>query len=438
MANPTLAILGRPNVGKSTLFNRFVGKRVSIVSPIEGVTRDRIHGEMDWCGHKMNVIDTGGYLPNSDDVIEKAVRFQAEIATQEADILLLMVDARSEITSSDRVLAEYMLKSEKPFILVANKVDDVLHEMDSYLFYELGLGEPFVVSAVSGRNVGDLLDKIVEMLPASITNTDDEKEDEIKLAIVGMPNVGKSSLMNSILQEEKSIVTDIAGTTRDSIDSYFKYYGKTFRIIDTAGLRRKAKIGDTIEFYSTVRTNRVIIECDVAIVMLDASKGFGNQDRDIARLVIDKGKGLVLVVNKWDTIEKDTHTVKKYKDAIEHLFKSMEHYPLLFISVKNNLRTWKVMEVALKVSEEYSRKVSTSQVNEFIANATAKYPPPAVGGKHLKIKYGTQVHHSPPVFAFFTNYPEVFPVSYRRYLENQLRESFGFYGSPIKISFRKK
>ncbi|NOZ07318.1 MAG: ribosome biogenesis GTPase Der [FCB group bacterium] len=437
MADPTIAILGRPNVGKSTLFNRLIGQQQSIVSPVEGVTRDRINGVLEWAGRRYNVIDTGGYLPDSEDVIEKAVRLQAEIATEEADLLLLMVDGKSELTSSDRVLAELLLRSEKPFFLVINKIEDQAHDDLVYQFYELGLGDPMSISAISGRNVGDLLERIAHALK-DYQPAKPKTDNVISLALVGMPNVGKSSFMNALLKEEKAIVTDIAGTTRDSIDSYLNYFGRTFRIIDTAGLRRKAKIGDSIEFYSTVRTNRVIDDCDIAVVMLDAAKGFGNQDRDIARFVIDKGKGLILVVNKWDTVKKDNSTVKDYTQNLQYFFKSIEHYPLVYTSVTNNQRVWKVMEEALKVYDEYTRKLSTSAINTFLSQATAKYPPPAVKAKNLKIKYGTQVHHSPPIFAFFSNFPELFPTSYRRYLENQLRSTFGFRGTPIKISFRKK
>jgi len=437
LANPTIAILGRPNVGKSTLFNRLIGKRHSIVSPVEGVTRDRVYGQMEWTGKNYNVIDTGGYLPETEDVIDKAVRIQSEIASDEADFLILLVDGNEDITTSDRYLVELILKSGKPFILVINKIDDSVHEISTLQFYELGLGEPVHISAISGRNVGDFLDRIIKKIPEK-QSSPIEKEKELNLAIIGMPNVGKSSLMNALLKEEKSIVTEIAGTTRDSVDSYIQYYGNTYRVIDTAGLRRKAKVGDSIEFYSAVRTNRVIDECQVALVLLDAKKGFDRQDKDIVRHVIDSGRGMVLVVNKWDLIEKDSSTMKEYTEDIQLFFKSMEHYPIRYISVKENRRVWNVMETASQVFEEYSRKISTSKLNNFITEAVRRYPPPAVKGKFLKLKYATQVHHSPPIFAFFTNFPELFPISYKRYLENQLRKKFGFNGIPIKISFRKK
>ena len=327
MADYTIAILGRPNVGKSTLFNRLVGKTHAIVSPVEGVTRDRIYGTFDWLHREFGVIDTGGYIPNTEDEINKHVRLQADIAAEEADFLILLVDGRSELTSSEKTLAELIIATEKPYILVANKVDDIVHEQDIFSLYELGMGDPMPVSAQSGRSLGDLLDVINARLPERSTKK--KIGDEIiNLAIIGMPNVGKSSLMNNLIKEEKSIVTNIAGTTRDSVDSYIKHFNRDIRMIDTAGLRRKAKVSDSIEFYSSVRTNRVLEECDVALVLIDATKGFGNQDRDIARAVMDAGKGLVLVVNKWDAIEKDTDTMKDFIDEIEYRFMAMQHYPI--------------------------------------------------------------------------------------------------------------
>jgi GTP-binding protein len=414
-----------------------VGKTHAIVSPVEGVTRDRIYGTFDWLHREFDVIDTGGYIPHTEDEINKHVRLQADIAAEEADFLILLVDGRSELTSSEKTLAELIIAMEKPFILVANKIDDIVHEKDIFSLYELGMGDPMPVSAQSGRSLGDLLDVIHTRLPERATKKK-ISEGIINLAIIGMPNVGKSSLMNNLLKEEKSIVTDIAGTTRDSVDSYIKHFNNDIRMIDTAGLRRKAKVSDSIEFYSSVRTNRVLEECDVALVLIDATKGFGNQDRDIARAVMDSGKGLVLVVNKWDAIEKNTDTMKDFMDEIEYRFMAMQHYPILFISVKNNRRVTTVLDEAVRIFDARRKKLQTSNLNDFMVKAMGKYPPPGVKGKHLKIKYVTQVHHSPPILAFYTNHPDLFPIAYKRYLENQLRKTFDLKGVPIRISFRHK
>lgn len=436
MPNPTIAILGKPNVGKSTLFNRLVGSGHSIVSAEEGVTRDRIYGRFDWCGREFNLIDTGGYIPSSEDIIENQVRLQAEIAVNEADMVILLVDGRSPITTSDQYLAEQIQKSEKPYILAVNKIDELKMEESALSFYELGLGEFYTLSAQNNRSVGDLLDGVMAKLPEKDFKDEHEK-DAVNLAIVGMPNVGKSSLMNSLLQEEKSIVTPIAGTTRDSIDSFLRYNKQDFRLIDTAGLRKKSKIIGDIEFYSTVRTFRVIQDCDLAAVLIDADKGFDNQDKDIIRHVIDSGKGLVIVVNKWDLLEKDTHTQKEYRLDIIGEYPLLAYYPILFISVSHNLRTREVLKISLEVYKERQRKLKTSDVNDFINKAMAYHSPPILKGKNITIKYGTQVHHSPPIFAFFSNHPNDIPLQYKRYLENRLRDNFGFNGVPIKISFRE-
>jgi len=436
MANPTIAILGKPNVGKSTLFNRLIGSGHSIVSPEEGVTRDRVYGRFDWQGRDFNLIDTGGYIPDSEDVIESHVRFQAEIAAQEADLVILLVDGRSRITSSDQYLARQIQKSEKPYVLAVNKIDELKMEDSTMDFYELGLGDFFMLSAQNNRSVGDLLDGVIEKLPEKIFKEDNVK-DCVNLAIVGMPNVGKSSLMNELLQEEKSIVTPIAGTTRDSIDSFLRYNKKNIRIIDTAGLRKKSKITGDIEFYSTVRTFRVINDCDVSAVLIDADKGFNNQDKDIIRYVIDSGKGLIIIVNKWDLLEKNTDTSREYRQDIIDQYPVLAYYPILFISVAHNLRVREVLKTTLKVFNERQRKLKTPELNEFIKKAMGYHSPPVVKGKNITIKYGAQVHHSPPIFALFSNHPQSIPIQYKRYLENSLRDNFGFEGVPIKISFRE-
>ncbi len=437
MANRTIAILGRPNVGKSTLFNRLIGSTHSIVSPVEGVTRDRVYGKFEWSGRNYNLIDTGGYLPDTVDKINSNVRLQADIAAEEADFLLFLVDGRSELTSSERTLASIITKLNKPYLLVANKIDDKSHESDVFVYCELGMNNPYAISAQSGRGVGDLLDKVNDIMPDD-KNDINEDPNQINLAIVGMPNVGKSSMMNALLKEEKSIVTDIAGTTRDSVDSYVKYFNRTIRIIDTAGLRRKSKITDSIEYYSLVRTNRVIEESDIAAVMIDAEKGFGNQDKDIVRYVIDSGKGLIIVVNKWDLIDKDTDTMKEFIEEMIYKYPGISHYPILFTSVLENQRLFNLLELSIELDGKRKNKIGTNELNLFLEKTYRKYPPPAVKGKNLKIKYGTQVHHSPPIFAFYTNHPELYPVSYKRYLENQLREHFDLKGVSFIISFRKK
>jgi len=435
MSNPTIAILGKPNVGKSTFFNRLVGKRQSIVSHEEGVTRDRIYGCFDWQGREFNLIDTGGYILDSKDIIEKQVQLQAQIAFKEADLVILLIDGRSSITSSDQYLAKQVQKSGKPYVLAINKIDELGMEDSAMQYYELGLGDYYTISAQNNRSVGDLLDAILEQCSESYFIEANNKYD-ISLAIVGMPNVGKSSLMNRLLREEKSIVTPIAGTTRDSVDSYLKYYNNIIRIIDTAGLRRRSKITKDIEFYSIVRTNQIIQDCDVAAVLIDTDKGFTNQDRDIIRQIVDAGKGLIIIVNKWDLLEKDTDSIKNYQQDILDTYPALIHYPILFISVSHNLRVRRVLKETLRVFKERQRKVKTAAVNKFIQKATLSYPPPAVKGRNISIKYGTQVHHSPPLFAFFTNHPKLIPVNYIRYMENNLREYFGFSGVPIKISFR--
>ena len=437
MDNPTIAILGRPNVGKSTLFNRLVGSRKSIVSPIEGVTRDRIYSTFDWIGNDFNLIDTGGFLPREKDVMNRHIQEQARVAIQDSDLIIFIVDGQSEITSSDRILADMIKRAQKKSILVINKIDTVSLDHRVNDFFELGLGNPIPISASHGRNIGEMLDIVVENLPKKekILKT---KDCDINLALVGMPNVGKSSLMNALLKEEKSIVTNIPGTTRDSIDSYINYYGKTIRIIDTAGLRKRTKIKDDIEFYSGVRTNKVISECDVAILMIDADKGFDKQDKDIINNIIKLGKGLIIAVNKWDLIDKDTSTMNELIKDIHYSYHATQFFPILFISVKNNLRLQSILDNTLKVYKRLTSKINTPLLNEIIQRIVSETPPPAVKGKYLKIKYAAQPRHSPPIFAIFMNHPNLVPISYKRYIENRLRKEIDLSGVPIKISFRKK
>ena len=437
MAKKTLAILGRPNVGKSTLFNRLVGSRKSIVSPVEGVTRDRVYSVFDWVGYDFDIIDTGGFLPKEKDIMNRHIQEQARIAINEADLIIFLVDGRSEITSSDRILSDMVIRSQKASILVVNKIDSLDQSDQINEFFQLGLGDPIPISAMHGRNIGDMLDIVVEKLPDNNIHSDKEKSD-VDLALIGMPNVGKSSLMNALLNEDKSIVTDIAGTTRDSIDSYINYFGKTIRIIDTAGLRKRTKVTDEIEFYSAVRTNKVIADCNVAAIMIDANKGFDKQDKDIIRAIIKLGKGLIIVINKWDLIEKDDLTMKRMTEDINYEFSATKHYPILFISVKNNLRLQNILDSTIKVHERLTSKVATPLLNEILQKIINNNPPPAVKGKHIKVKYAAQTRHSPPIFALFMNYPDLVPISYKRYIENQLRKELDLEGVPVKISFRKK
>ena len=436
MKKPTISILGRPNVGKSTLFNRLVGKRKSIVSPIEGVTRDRIYGAFSWLEKEYNLIDTGGYIFNSEKIIDKQVNKQAEIATNSYDLIIFIVDGKSEITTNDRNLSKIIKKSGVPCILIVNKIDEQSNDDVIHNFYELGFDNIITLSAQSGRQVGILLDKIDEI---NFNINFDYKEDQncISLAIVGMPNVGKSSLMNSLLKENKSIVTNIAGTTRDSIDSYIKYFGNTIRVIDTAGLRKKSKMDDEIEFYSSLRATQAIDECNVAAVLIDANKGFSSQDKNIINYVINQGKGLFVALNKWDLIKKDTMTMKTMMDDIIYDYPILQYYPILFISVKNNFRLGKVLENSLDIYKRRINKYSTKVLNDFLKSVLSIKRHPSVNGKEVKLKYITQVHTAPPVFAVFTNHPELITESYRRFILNQLRSKFDFNGVTVKISFRQ-
>ena len=437
MQEPTITILGRPNVGKSTLFNRLVGKRHSIVSSEEGVTRDRIYSKIEWLGKYYNLIDTGGYIPKADNIIAKQVTFQAEIARNESDLIIFVVDGRDDITSTDRLLADVIKKSGKPCILAINKIDTLNNENLVHNFYELGMNPNIALSAQSGRQIGLLLDEIVNMLP----NLEEIilPDDLINLAIVGMPNVGKSSLMNYILDENKSIVTNIAGTTRDSVDSYIKYFKNDIRIIDTAGLRKKSKIDDSIEFYSNIRTFKAIDESDVVSVLVDVSKGFDNQDKNIIRHVIDKGKGLMIIINKWDLVdEKETNTMRDLKEDIIYDYPNIKHFPIKFISIKNNFRVGEVLRNMLEVYNKRKSKIATSKLNIILENIIRHYSPPAVKGKEIKLKYITQVSTQPPLFVIFTNHPDLIPESYKRYVENKVREECDFFGVPILFSYRKK
>ena len=436
MNKRTIVIIGKPNVGKSTLFNRLIGKTKSIVSPVEGVTRDRVYGTFEWLSKEYELIDTGGYIPRDSDDINNQVKIQAEIAAYSSSLILFLIDGKNDISTNDQILADKIKKIGKPHLLVINKMDTLNDQDDSYKYYELGLGEPICISSSSGRQVGLLLDEIDNVHQNSDCNK--QLSYDLSLAIIGMPNVGKSSFVNKILDENKSIVSDLAGTTRDSIDSFINYFSKKIRIIDTAGLRKKTKVTDSIEFYSTIRTMRSIEECDVAAILVDAEKGFHQQDKSIIKGIIDKGKGLIVVINKWDLIEKDTYTMKNFQDDMIYKLPILKHYPILFISIKNNVRVRKVIETALEIYKLRKQKIKTSLLNEIFNQIITNYPPPAIKGKEIKIKYITQIRTSPPLFGIFLNHPDLITRSYEKYLSNQIREKVNFSGVPINLSFRKK
>ncbi len=438
MSNPLIAIVGRPNVGKSTFFNRVLKQRKAIVDSQEGITRDRIYGEMEWVGHNMTFIDTGGYIPEDIDIFNNAVREQAQEAISEADLILFMVDGREYPTASDKTLAQFVRESGKKTIMAVNKCDDLESNKQINGFYELAINPIVPVSALNGRLTGDLLDTILKELDFKEIRVIEKNKKGMHLAIVGMPNVGKSSLANALLKKQQSIVTPIAGTTRDSIDSYLKYYNKTITLVDTAGLRKRSKIDDSIEFYSSVRTQRAILNCDVSLVLIDAEKGFTKQDKTIIDDVIVKGKGLVLIVNKWDLIEKDTQTMKNFTDEIEYQFKSLSHYPILYISALTKQRVSKVLKIANKVFKSRKLTIKTSLLNKFLQKSVKKQSPPTTHGKVINLNYMTQVSAAPHLFVIYTNYPKLITASYKRFIENQLREEFDLLGIPIRISFRKK
>lgn len=431
-----VAIVGRPNVGKSTLFNRIIRRKEAIVEDIPGVTRDRIYGEADWNGKHFFLIDTGGFIPGSEDKIERAIREQAYIAINDADVILFVVDVKDGITPFDRDIATILRQSKKPVILIVNKCDNPKMDLESYEFHELGLGEPHAISAIGGRNTGDFLDEAVSFLNEK--SISDEKDDRLKIAIVGRPNVGKSSICNALLGQERSIVTDIAGTTRDSIDSTLKYYGEEMLLIDTAGLRRRSNIKESVEFYSTIRTARAIERCDVAVVLLDATLGLEDQDKKIINQVTEKGRGIIIAVNKWDLIEKDTNTAAQFTKTIHQLMKTHSYIPVLYVSALTKQRITKLLELAKAIHVKRSNRISTSQLNKEFLPVLEKTPPPSVQGRDLRINYITQVNTNPPVFAFFCNHPQFIPESYKRFIENSMRQIYDLQGTPISLVFRKK
>ena len=433
-----VAIVGRPNVGKSTLFNRLVGMRKAIVDETAGVTRDRHYGKCEWCGKEFSVVDTGGWTTNSDDVFEEAIRKQVVIAIEEADLVLFMVEAATGITDYDSEIADILRRCGKPVVLCVNKVDSGEKMFDAYQFYGLGLGEIWSISAANGSGTGDLLDEILRLLPEDSAPEEDEHAGLPHIAIVGKPNVGKSSLTNALLGEERNIVTPVAGTTRDSISTYYNKFGHEFMLVDTAGMRKKAKVNEDLEFYSVMRSIRAIERADVCLLMIDANSGMEAQDMSIFNLIVRNRKACVLVVNKWDLFEKDSNTMKEYEDSLRKRIAPFDDIPIIFTCVPKKQRIMDVLDAAAHVYDNYSRKIPTARLNEALLPEIENYPPPAWKGKYVKIKYITQLPTKFPAFAFFCNLPQYVKDPYKRFLENKLREHFDLLGCPVQIFMRSK
>ena len=432
-----VAIVGRPNVGKSTLFNRLVGMRQAIVDDTAGVTRDRHYGRCDWCGKEFSVVDTGGYTTNSDDVFESAIRSQVQIAIEEADAILFMVEAGTGITDYDSEIADILRRSRKPVVLCVNKVDSGEKMFDAYQFYSLGLGEIYSISAANGSGTGDLLDALVAVLPEEDQGPDPYAELP-RIAIVGKPNVGKSSLTNALLGEERNIVTPVAGTTRDAIETHYNKFGFEFMLVDTAGIRRKTKVHEDLEFYSVMLSIRAIEHSDICILMIDATTGMEAQDMSIYNLIIKNKKGCVVVVNKWDLFIKDSNTMKEYTEALKARLAPFNDIPIVFTSVLKMQRIQDVLNAATEVYANYSRKIPTARLNEALLPVIEETPPPAWKGKYVKIKYVTQLPTRFPAFAFFCNLPQYIKEPYKRFLENQIRKNFNLNGCPVQIFCRQK
>lgn len=435
MSLPLVAVVGRPNVGKSTFFNKVVGRRVSIVEDTPGVTRDRIYAEAEWTGVHFALIDTGGIEPDSKDVILSQMREQAEMAMDTSDVILFMVDGREGLTAADREVGEMLMRTGKKVVLAVNKIDKAELPDDFYDFYELGLGEPIPISSANMFNLGDLLDEIVVSFPEGAGT---EEEETIKIAMIGKPNVGKSSLINRILGENRVIVSPVAGTTRDSIDTPFEHDGEKYTLIDTAGIRRKSKVNESVEKFSVIRAVAAVERCDVCMLMIDATEGITEQDKKIAGIAHEAGKGIVVVVNKWDLVEKETNTMKTFRENIARELGFMSYAPSIFISALTGQRAGQVIEMAKYVAENRAMRVPTGKLNTIITDATMMKQPPADKGKRLKIYYVTQVGVKPPLFSFKINSRKLMHFSYSRYLENQIREAFGYEGTSLKFVFREK
>jgi len=432
----TVAIVGRPNVGKSTFFNRMMEQRRAIVHDLSGVTRDRQYGIADWNGKTFNVIDTGGFVPDSEDVFEREIRKQVAIAVEEANAIIFMADAATGITDLDDSMADMLRRGDKPVFLVVNKVDNNERLLEASEFYSLGFENIYFVSSITGSGTGELLDAISDLIKDETTS--DQTEGLPRFAIIGQPNVGKSSLLNALIGKERTIVSDIAGTTRDTIHTHYKLFKKEFILIDTAGIRRKTKVHEDLEFYSVIRAIKAIDEADVCLLLLDAEKGITAQDLSIYSLATRKGKGIVLLVNKWDMVEKQTNTARDYEKELKARLAPFNDVPILFISAKEKTRIFKVIETAIEVYENRQKKINTSELNETLLKAIENYRPPVVRGHPIKIKYVTQLPTAVPSFAFFCNFPDDIKQPYKNYLENQVRQQFNFNGVPIRLFFRKK
>ena len=438
MSKPIIAIVGRPNVGKSTLFNKLIGERRSIVEDTPGVTRDRIYGETEWCGRKLSIIDTGGIEPKTDDIILKQMRFQAEVAIESADVIVFMCDVRTGLTANDRDIAVMLQKSGKPIIPCINKCDSIgALPFEFYEFYELGFDcEPIAVSSVHGSGTGDLLDAVLEKLPESTEA--EEEDDSIKVAVIGKPNAGKSSIINKIVGQNRLIVSNIAGTTRDAVDTHLETSEGRFTFIDTAGIRRASKINDKIEKYSVLRAHMAVERADVCLIMIDAGTGITEQDEKIAGIAHEAGKASIIVVNKWDSIEKDNSTVNSFNERIRNALGYMPYAPIVYVSALTGQRINTLFDHIRYVHNQTNMRISTGMLNEVLAEATMKVQPPSDKGKRLKIYYMTQVSVAPPTFVLFCNDAELFHFSYQRYIENCLRQTFGFSGTPIRLVIKMK
>jgi len=435
--NNIVAIVGRPNVGKSTFFNRLIQRREAIVDSVSGVTRDRNYGKSEWNGKEFSVIDTGGYIKGSDDVFEAEIRRQVELAIDEADAIIFVVDVEEGITPMDAEVAKLLRKVTKPILLAVNKVDNAMREKDAIEFYNLGLGEYFTIASISGSGTGDLLDKLVEVLP-ELPDTPEEVEALPRFCVVGRPNAGKSSFINALIGEDRYIVTDIAGTTRDSIDTRYNRFGFEFNLVDTAGIRRKAKVKEDLEFYSVMRSVRAIEHSDVCILLIDATRGFEGQDQSIFWLAEKNRKGVIILVNKWDLVEKDTMSTRDYENKIREELQPFTDVPIIFTSALTKQRLLKALEETVKVYENRKQRIPTSKFNDFMLKLIEAYPPPALKGKYVKIKYCMQLPTPTPQFVFFANLPQYVKEPYKRFLENKIRENWDFSGVPIDIYIREK